>query len=262
MLLSRETVIAAVCACALHIVLLGVAASMLVRQSHVPTPLLTIAIVQPAVPLPFGDYKGLEAGMPPEEKVPDPTPPLPKPQPKPKTLVLRPVSPPKAKVKKVQPPKTVLAPAPVEVPPEPTTMALPLPQEGIPGETGTDEAVGEAPNTKDGNGSTASAASSADTQRGGGGVSARPDYGVNPKPTYPMLARRRGEQGVVLLRVHVRADGSVAEVTVTQSSGFSQLDDSALRTVRESWRFIPARLDGIPVESWVEVPIRFVLGNA
>jgi protein TonB len=71
-----------------------------------------------------------------------------------------------------------------------------------------------------------------------------------------------GAQGVVLLRVHVRADGSVAEVTVAQSSGFSQLDDAALKTVRERWRFIPARLDGIPVESWVEVPIRFVLGNA
>jgi protein TonB len=60
----------------------------------------------------------------------------------------------------------------------------------------------------------------------------------------------------------VRADGSVAEVSVAQSSGFAQLDDSALKTVRESWHFIPARLDGVPVESWVEVPIRFVLGNA
>ena len=100
--------------------------------------------------------------------------------------------------------------------------------------------------------------------RGGspGGTSARPAYGVNPKPSYPLIARRMGAQGVVLLRVHVRADGSVAEVTVAQSSGFSQLDDSALQTVRGSWRFVPARLDGVPVESWVEVPIRFVLGNA
>jgi len=100
--------------------------------------------------------------------------------------------------------------------------------------------------------------------RGGsaGGTSARPDYSVNPKPPYPMLARRRREQGTVLLRVRVRADGSVAEAEVKQSSGSALLDDTALRTVRDSWRFTPARLDGIPIESWVEVPIRFVLENA
>jgi periplasmic protein TonB len=96
---------------------------------------------------------------------------------------------------------------------------------------------------------------------GGTTLSARPDYGVNPKPPYPMLARRRGDQGVVLLRVHVRVDGSVVTAEIKQSSGFSLLDDAALQTVRESWRFIPARLGDAPVESWVEVPIRFVLGE-
>jgi protein TonB len=94
---------------------------------------------------------------------------------------------------------------------------------------------------------------------GAGGTSAHPDYGVNPKPPYPMLARRMGMQGTVVLRVHVRADGSVAEAALAQSSGSQLLDDSALKTVREQWRFLPARLDGTPVESWVEVPIRFVL---
>jgi protein TonB len=262
MLLSREAVVAAVCACALHVVLLGIAAGMFVTQNHVPTTFLKITLVQPAVPLPLGDHKGREAGVAPEEKLPDPVPPLSKPQPKPKPPVLRSMSPPKPKVKKVQPPKAVVVPTPIEAPAEPTTMTLPLPQEGTPGETGTEKAVGEASNTKDGNGNATSTASSVDTQRGGGGLSARPDYGVNPKPSYPMLARRRGEQGIVRLRVHVRADGSVAEVTVAQSSGFSQLDDAALKTVRDSWRFIPARLDGVPVESWVEVPIHFVLGNA
>jgi periplasmic protein TonB len=66
----------------------------------------------------------------------------------------------------------------------------------------------------------------------------------------------------VLLRVLVRQDGSVAAVELAQSSGFSLLDESATRTVRENWRFIPAQHDGIPVESWVEVPIRFVLADS
>jgi protein TonB len=74
-----------------------------------------------------------------------------------------------------------------------------------------------------------------------------------------MLARRMGIQGVVVLRVHVRADGSVAQAEIAHSSGSPLLDDSALKTIREQWRFLPAQLDGTPVESWVEVPIRFVL---
>lgn len=96
----------------------------------------------------------------------------------------------------------------------------------------------------------------------GSGVSARPDYNVNPKPLYPLIARRLGAQGVVLLRVQVREDGSVATVELARSSGFALLDDSAARTVRESWRFLPARVDGAPVASWVEVPIRFVLEDS
>ena len=76
------------------------------------------------------------------------------------------------------------------------------------------------------------------------------------------MARRLGAQGVVVLRVLVREDGSVATVEMAQSSGSALLDESASRTVRERWRFIPARLNGIPIESWVEVPIRFVLEDS
>jgi len=96
----------------------------------------------------------------------------------------------------------------------------------------------------------------------GSGVSARPDYNVNPKPLYPMIARRLGAQGIVLLRVQVREDGSVAAVELARSSGFALLGDWATRTVCESWRFLPARVDGAPVASWLEVPIRLVLEDS
>src|SRR5437867_5262303 len=92
-----------------------------------------------------------------------------------------------------------------------------------------------------------------------GGISARPEYGLNPKPPYPLVARRLGAQGVVVLRVQVCEDGRVAAVELAHSSGFALLDESASRTVRQSWRFVPARLNGAPVASWVEVPIQFVL---
>ena len=46
-------------------------------------------------------------------------------------------------------------------------------------------------------------------------------------------------------------------MTIRQSSGYGMLDTSAAETVRERWRFVPARRNGVPVESTVTVPIRF-----
>ena len=45
-------------------------------------------------------------------------------------------------------------------------------------------------------------------------VSARPRYKVNPEPPYPVVARRRQQEGVVLLSVRVDAAGRPEAVTV------------------------------------------------
>ena len=80
----------------------------------------------------------------------------------------------------------------------------------------------------------------------------------NPKPAYPLAARRRGMQGRVLVSAHVRSDGACAEVRLHRSSGHSLLDQSALEAVRH-WRFLPARRAGMAIDSWVEVPVSFRL---
>ena len=84
------------------------------------------------------------------------------------------------------------------------------------------------------------------------------DYLDNPAPVYPALSRRLGEQGRVLLRVHVLADGSASHVEVRESSGFERLDRAARETVAR-WRFVPARQGEQPVAAWVLVPISFSL---
>src|SRR5437879_3483898 len=96
---------------------------------------------------------------------------------------------------------------------------------------------------------------------GGGGGGARVAYGANPLPPYPLVARRLGKEGVVLLEVLVAPDGRAADVRMIRSSGFAPLDESAMTTVRERWRFVPARRDGVAVESRVTVPIRFRLAG-
>lgn len=85
------------------------------------------------------------------------------------------------------------------------------------------------------------------------------DYLNNPKPPYPALSRRLGEEGVVRLNILVNPDGSVARLELAKSSGFARLDQSAMDTVQSSWKFEPARQDGSPVAAWVIVPIQFTV---
>jgi protein TonB len=83
-------------------------------------------------------------------------------------------------------------------------------------------------------------------------------YLQNPAPSYPLLSRRLGEAGKVLLRVQVTAHGTAERVQVAQSCGFSRLDEAAVEAVRK-WRFVPARRGEEAVAAEVLVPIVFRL---
>ncbi|MBO0710433.1 MAG: energy transducer TonB, partial [Acetobacteraceae bacterium] len=61
-----------------------------------------------------------------------------------------------------------------------------------------------------------------------------------------------------LVRVQVAPDGSLASVSLAQSSGSPALDEAALAAVRQS-RFSPATRGGVPVAGAAEVPIVFRL---
>lgn len=91
-------------------------------------------------------------------------------------------------------------------------------------------------------------------------VEARSDVASlnNPKPPYPLAARRQRLQGLALLSVHVSREGLPSEVRLKQSSGHPMLDAVARETVQR-WRFVPARRGDASVDSWVDVPIRFRL---
>ena len=85
------------------------------------------------------------------------------------------------------------------------------------------------------------------------------DYLNNPRPPYPSLSKRLGEEGTVRLNILVNPDGSVARLEVARSSGHPRLDRSAIDTVQSSWKFEPARQGDMPVAAWVTVPIQFTL---
>jgi protein TonB len=84
------------------------------------------------------------------------------------------------------------------------------------------------------------------------------DYRTNPSPQYPEESREEGEEGTVVLRVHVDPEGKPTEVTVHESSGHDRLDRRARSTVSR-WRFTPAEHADVTIRSTVLVPIRFRL---
>jgi len=67
-------------------------------------------------------------------------------------------------------------------------------------------------------------------------------------PTYPAFAVRKEMEGWVLVNYSVRADGSVGDAAIVDSSDrFGRFDREALEAIRQ-WRFEPATLNGQPVE--------------
>ena len=88
---------------------------------------------------------------------------------------------------------------------------------------------------------------------------AEPRYRTTPQsPDYPMQARRRGQQGNVVLYVLVEANGRTSEVSIKRSSGFSVLDQAAERAVAK-WQIIPYELNGVPQRAFYQVLVKFEL---
>ncbi len=90
-------------------------------------------------------------------------------------------------------------------------------------------------------------------------VPASPDVKFhNRKPSYPVEAASRGEQGTVILVIHVSADGLVSGVDVSRSSGYAALDRAARDAVL-TWHFLPSVKDGQPVPDDVTARFDFAL---
>jgi protein TonB len=73
------------------------------------------------------------------------------------------------------------------------------------------------------------------------------------------MARRRHEEGVVVVRFTIAADGGVGGVSVARSSGHSLLDQAALETVSRAGKFPPLPADVQKPHLKIEVPLSFRL---
>lgn len=216
-------------------------------------------VPQPAQRLDFGSpmmVRFIEAPPAPKPVAPPPAPevkpppkvePVPEPEPKPEPRVERPPEP----VKKPLIAQTRPKPVPMKTAPEPPPRAVP--PRAVPPRPKPAPPIAPAPTPP-------RSAPAADTAKE---APVTPPnilaaYQDNPPPAYPMRSRRLGEEGQVLLRVHITSAGHVDQISVQRSCGHERLDDAAVEAVR-AWRFAPARRGEQPVAAWVLVPIQFEL---
>lgn len=78
-------------------------------------------------------------------------------------------------------------------------------------------------------------------------------------PPYPVIARRVGWEGTVLLRLTVSPQGRVTHAAVVTSSGHIELDSAAQEWVVAHWTYRPAIKDGSAIEAQVLTRVLFSL---
>jgi TonB family protein len=79
-----------------------------------------------------------------------------------------------------------------------------------------------------------------------------------PKPDYPEDARANKQEGLVVMRLQINANGRVTDASLITSSGVASLDKAALKGVLR-WRYEPARRGQTPVASSLTQPLRWRL---
>jgi protein TonB len=89
-------------------------------------------------------------------------------------------------------------------------------------------------------------------------VGAQPDpaFAGAFQPPYPPQLLRTGVEGKVVVKVLIGADGRVKQAVIV-SADDPKFADVTERQALGRWRFRPATRDGVPVESWKQLTVRF-----
>ena len=93
----------------------------------------------------------------------------------------------------------------------------------------------------------------------GGPVITQARYRGTPIPEeYPLMARRRGWQGTVMVEVWLDANGEQIKREILQSSGYALLDQAALRSVARN-QFTPYTINGVGHPARLHLPVIYTL---
>ncbi|NNM78344.1 TonB family protein [Sphingomonas sp. ID1715] len=76
------------------------------------------------------------------------------------------------------------------------------------------------------------------------------------QPPYPSQLLRTGVEGKAVVRVLIGTDGRVKQVAII-SADDPLFADATERQALRKWRFRPATRDGVAIESWKQMTVRF-----
>ncbi len=249
---------------------------LLLRQTSYPSHHRAVSYallipIKPELPpdpiLPEQDLKPLpEAPEPPEPEFKSETPELPE------------MEPPELETPEVAPPEMTLATVdmpPLETPtlepvtPDPPQLQAPslqavslsaLPVQSSPMNLKVDLRVGKVPVPKAFARPVPRKPVTQQTRVGLNEVDQKPVSIATLRPHYPYRARRMGIEGVVTVQFLVDREGKPREITIVHAEP-EDIFNQAVRQTVPRWRFKPGKKAGRPVETWVEMTIRFELGH-
>ena len=181
-----------------------------------------------------------------EPQPPTPPPPALEPTPPPPAVEFPPppaIEPPPPPAIELPPPPTIEPPPAVEPTPD-STPSDPKPQEEPPSKPQSPPAAAPPP---------APAPSQARVA-----MDKPPSPYRRIKPEYPKGARQRGEEGDVTLELDVSARGTVDDVRIIASCGFTELEQAAIQAVKRA-RFTPARRGSANVPATARLTLTFRL---
>ena len=79
------------------------------------------------------------------------------------------------------------------------------------------------------------------------------------QPDYPVIAKRAGIQGQVVISALISKEGAIENLRVL--SGHPMLVPAAMSAVKQ-WRYRPYILNGDPIEVDTQITVNFVLGGS
>jgi periplasmic protein TonB len=186
---------------------------------------------------------------PPKPVVPPPPPPVvPKEPPPPKQAVIKPTPP----VPKTQAPPQILAvETPIPAPNAPAQVQIAPPAPILPPSVPVAAEASPAP-------------APAPTPVPAPAVKVAPstdaDDLYNPNQRYPRMSFSMGEQGSVIVRILIGANGLPKKAELQKSIGFERLDQAALEYVMQS-RYKPGTLNGVPNEMWMGRTVTYTIAK-
>lgn len=86
------------------------------------------------------------------------------------------------------------------------------------------------------------------------------DYQAANPVKFPVQAIRQRHSGTSTVLVEIGADGLVHDVTISQSSGYRELDQAAIAAAY-AWRYKARILSGHPTAAYVRIPVEFHLNT-